>query len=125
MKTSTCREGWCESVVVLFPSSLVGFFRVPSLHALVFILFVTCMYKLHIELDTVMLQPCVSNTLRCYVSGHGFNCFISTFAYSVCYENKIIINGDTEIMPRTSFHSYNMTFANVVVYKHPPLFLVQ
>ena len=30
-------QGWCESVVVSFPSSLVVFFRVPFLRALVFV----------------------------------------------------------------------------------------
>ena len=31
-----------------------------------------------------------------------FNCLFCAFAYSVCYENKIIIiDGETEILPRT------------------------
>ena len=37
--------GMVESIVMSFPSSLVGFLRVPSLHVLVFIqktFFVTC-----------------------------------------------------------------------------------
>ena len=70
-----------------------------------------------------MLQPCLSHTVRFYISGHGFNCLFCAFAYtqSAMHENKIIIvDGDTEIISRTSFHSYDFCVVNAVaVYRLP------
>ena len=46
----------------------------------------------------LVLQPCVSHTVRCSTV------FSVPFAHSVCYESKIIIDSDAEIMPVELHH---------------------
>ena len=57
-----------------------------------------------------------------YISWHGFNCLFCALAYSVCYENKIIVDGDTEIINFIISQLYDFCVANdVAVFRlHTP-----